>query len=283
MWTSGFAGRARFRADWGAMMNKKQITGRERVAECAVPTYQNGARVEAHTLLSDLDATGLVVLRNLDPSNSDAILEVANLVGTLDLGIDEELLGPVVMELRYDPRKTQPETKPAYFTSNFFPLHTDVSYVPMPPKFMLLHCSYPDPGGGGVSLMADCDAAAERISETDREALSRPVFHFLYPPNCPAGESAAHAIHEPRLWRFKHAAMRIPATHETVVDRFHQALTQVTTALFLERGDLLIADNHRIAHGRTAFNPSSVAGPARHIFRVYAGDKSAPPLRSAKD
>ena len=246
-----------------------------------VACYERGQQVSAETLHADLDDTGLVLLRNLDPSTSDAILEVASLIGTLDLGIDEELLGPPVMDLRYDPAKTRPETRPAYFTANFFPLHTDVSYVPTPPKFMLLHCSHPDPGGGGVSLMADCDAAAERISESDRLALAEPVFHFLYPPNCPAGESAAHAIHESGLWRFKHAAMRTPPSHEAPVDRFHQALTQISVALFLERGDLLIADNHRIAHGRSEFNPSPEAGPARHIMRVYAGRKPLPQPRGA--
>ena len=236
----------------------------------SVACHEQGLRVSAATLLADLATTGMVLIRDLDPSTSDAILHVAGLLGSLDLGIDEELLGPAVMHLRYDPAKTKPETRPAYFTSNFFPLHTDVSYVPTPPRLMLLHCAQPDPGGGGVTLMADCEAAAQQISDKDRVQLQEPVFHFLYPPRCPAGESAAHAIHEPGLWRFKHAAMRIPPARQEAVERFHRALTQVSLSLFLERGDLLIADNHRIAHGRTAFNPSPRHAPGRHIMRVYA-------------
>lgn len=260
-------------------MNEHSFARSDQAAARGVVIYEDGARADAETLLVALAATGIVLLRNLDPSSPESILSVANLIGTLDLGIDEELAGPTVMDLRVmDSRvgrdKITPEEKPAYFTSNFFPLHTDVSYVPNPPEFMLLHCAHPDPGGGGVTLLADCDEAGTLISRSDRATLARRVFKFLYPPNCPAGESGVHAIDAPKLWRFKHAAMRIPRFAEGAVASFHEALAEVTVPLFLERGDLLIADNHRIAHGRTAFNPAPNHGPGRHILRVYANRKS---------
>lgn len=239
---------------------------------------EDGAPADAHSLLETLAATGIALIRNLDPSSPEVILGVANLIGTLDLGIDEELAGPTVMDLRVRESrigadKITPEEKPAYFTSNFFPLHTDVSYVPTPPEFMLLHCAHPDPGGGGVTLLADCDEAAALISAQDRAMLSQQVFKFLYPPNCPVGESDTHAICAPQLWRFKHAAMCIPHFAESAVANFHRALEQVSVTFFLERGDLLIVDNYRIAHGRTAFNPAPHDGPGRHILRVYANRK----------
>lgn len=254
-------------------MTEPKTARKDHATARGVVIHENGERATADSLLDALSATGMVLLRNLDPSSPGVVLRVAELIGTLDLRIDEELIGPAVMNLRYDPAKITPEEKPAYFTANDFPLHTDVSYVPTPPEFMLLHCVHPDPGGGGVTVMADCDQAAALISAPERATLARSVFNFLYPPNCPVGESDVHAICESELWRFKHSAMRIPPFAESAVASFHQALMQVSITLFLERGDLLIADNHRIAHGRTAFNPVSDHGPGRHIMRVYANRK----------
>lgn len=113
-------------------MTEHHFFRRDKSAARGVVVHEDGARAAADTLLDELSATGIVLLRNLDPSSPEAILRVARQIGTLDLGIDEELIGPAVMDLRYDPVKITPEEKPAYFTSNFFPLHTDVSYVPTP-------------------------------------------------------------------------------------------------------------------------------------------------------
>jgi clavaminate synthase len=184
--------------------------------------------------------------------------------------IDEELLGPKIMDLKYDFAKIKEQQKPAYFTSDYFPLHTDVSYVPNPPKFMLLQCVMPDADRGGSCLLADCAAAFDLLAEDEQAMLSRKLFRFAYPPNCPAGESSPYAIRNKNVWRFKYSSMKFPDEVSVAVESFYEALQEIATELFLERGDVLIVDNHRIAHGRTAFHKPYPGDPGRHIRRLYA-------------
>lgn len=235
-----------------------------------IPTYQDGAAVNSDCLHADILRVGFVLLKNLDPSSPEIILQVAKALGSLNVGIAEELLGPTVMELRYDQSKIVDGAKAAYFTSNAFPLHTDVSYVHNPPRLMLLHCVHPSPDAGGVTILSDCRAASERLDDDDLSRLDAPVYHFIYPPNCPQGESKSLPIRTPGMWRFKLESMRFPDAMAGTVQRFTQALNEIAQTRLLERGDLLIVDNHRVAHGRTAFQPSSPGLPERRLLRVYA-------------
>jgi alpha-ketoglutarate-dependent taurine dioxygenase len=221
-------------------------------------------------LASALESAGAVLLRNLDPDTPDELLRVGKILGSLEVGIEEDLLGPRIMHLRYDSAKVVPAQKPAYFTADHFPLHTDVSYVPNPPRFMLLHCVHPDPGGGGSSQLADCGVAFALLDESDHKTLSTSAFRFRYPPNCTLGESDPFPICDQALWRFKYTSMRIPEFASGAVERFHQALTKISVSLLLSRGDLLIVDNHRIAHGRSAFRTPQRGLPERHLMRLYA-------------
>ena len=220
-----------------------------------------------------LAADGACWLTGLDAATPDTLLEWAEHLGSWDLGIAEELLGPRIMHLRYDPEKVQLARQPAYFTSDEFPLHTDVSYVPNPPGLMLMHCVRPDPAGGGQVLLADCDKAQRMLPDAVLTSLQLPAFRFLYPPACPEGASAPAAILEQGRWRFKFACMEFAAEHAPAVNAFYQALLAVCETVMLQAGDLLIVDNHRMAHGRSAFGVSGVAkhGPqtGRHIMRCY--------------
>lgn len=241
-----------------------------------IPTYQNGGTVDTQRLYADILRAGLVLLKNLDPSSSEVILHMAGRLGSLNVGIDEELLGPTVMELRYDPSKIKDGAKAAYFTANEFPLHTDVSYVPVPPRLMLMHCVHASPDGGGVTRISNCKAAFESLGAADRCRLEAPICRFIYPPNCKLGESEPLPIHAAGMWRFKFDSMRFPDDMTGTIQRFNQALNRFAQHLMLERGDLLIVDNHRIAHGRTAFQPGGPNMQERTLLRTYASLTKVP-------
>ena len=233
-------------------------------------TYKDNQSFTKNTLLTDLDQTGIVLIKGVNPDSDQPLLRLGRMLGTTDVGIDAELLGPLIMHLRENSDKAQNNHLPSYFTSNFFPLHTDVSYVPHPPKFMLLHCIHPDPGGGGINLLADCDKALASLADNERNTIGLKLFNFLYPPNCSEGQSQAHAIFEDGLWRYKYSSMDFPEQASSVVENFNRILADVSISILLERGDLLVVDNHRIAHGRTAFNRVHSNQPGRHIKRLYA-------------
>jgi alpha-ketoglutarate-dependent taurine dioxygenase len=228
--------------------------------------FDTSRTISKQSLLQALDIAGIVLLRGIEADSADEILRLGQMLGTIDVGIDEELLGPAIMHLRYSAEKARKNHMPAYFTSDFFPLHTDASYVANPPRFMLLHCVHPDPGGGGINLLADCDKALASLTERERGTIFRQVFNFLYPPNCPEGQSRAYAIYESGMWRYKHSSMSFPQKFADDVERFNQALIDNSISLLLERGDLLILDNHRIVHGRTVYKPGGYTLPGRHIM-----------------
>ncbi|HET6566095.1 MAG TPA: TauD/TfdA family dioxygenase, partial [Xanthomonadales bacterium] len=60
------------------------------------------------------------------------------------------------------------------------------------------------------------------------------------------------------------SSMHYSAEHAAAVEALYQALLTVSEVLLLQADDLLIVDNHRMVHGRTAF-----AGTGRHIMRCY--------------
>jgi alpha-ketoglutarate-dependent taurine dioxygenase len=222
--------------------------------------------------LADLRGDGLSLLCDVDPSDEQAILNIASTIGSLDLGVDIELAGPPVMDLRYDPRKVAVSDRPAYFTADYFPLHTDLSYVVTPPRYLLMHCVVPALSGQGLILLSDCRLAFNALSRDERDLLSTPIFRFRFPPNCPLGQSEEVAVYDTRThsWRFRPDSMIIPPHAQGTVDEFSAALDTARVALSLEAGNLLIVDNHRMVHGRTAFDSGDADDYGRHLRRTYA-------------
>jgi alpha-ketoglutarate-dependent taurine dioxygenase len=223
---------------------------------------------------SDLSWFGVSLLKGTDSTTDRAIQRIAALAGSLALEIDPQLTGPPVMDVRYDAAKVSTSIRPAYFTSDAFPLHTDLSYVPHPPRFLIVQCVVPAPSGQGLTLLSDCSLTREALSEDVMRTLAAELFRFRYPPGCQVGAGGLTSVYQNRgsrgFWRFRRDGMDIPAEAEGSVDAFSAALETAQVELALASGDLLIIDNHRLAHGRTPFDPTSAEGQNRHLRRSYA-------------
>jgi alpha-ketoglutarate-dependent taurine dioxygenase len=222
----------------------------------------------------DLAAHGVCVVKGTDASTDADIVRLARLLGTTNLGITREMSGPLVMDIRYDSSKAAAGQRPSYFSRDKFPLHTDLSYVPSPPRFLLTQCVDPGTGLDGAALLADCSAAWTALAPSFQKVLTEPLFTFPYPPNCEQGHSAALAIctttNGMRRWRFRPDGMTYPFGASDAVYRFQRALEAITVEHQFLAGDLLVVENSRVAHGRTAF--SSADSAQRHLRRVYAHD-----------
>ncbi len=222
-----------------------------------------------------LGRDGFALCRSTGFRSEDDLLAVAGSVGSLDLGIDEELSGPPVMHVKYDPGKAAKTEAPAYFTSTAFPLHTDMSYVANPPRYMLMLCLVADAGGGGDSVVSDFAKAWGLLPAAHQAELTAAQFGFRRPPNTPAGDvgqlPVARLTPEWSMWRFRLDGMTVPERAREAVDAFHGALHQLAETFVLAAGDLVVVDNHRMAHGRTAFQPTPGTTP-RHMLRAYAQD-----------
>ncbi len=213
-----------------------------------------------------------------EPANE--LLNRAARIGTLDLDIDKELSGPPIMHIKYDPIKATRRDRPAYFSSEAFPLDTDMSYVVNPPRYLLMLCLMSDSSGGGYTTLSDCRSAWNALSRTDQSELASSQFRFRNPPNTLSGDSGAlpmsYATPHWQMWRVRMDSMIFPACASEAVGAFSRSLEEYSISFALSAGQLLIVDNHRITHGRTAFDPST-SNTTRHLLRTYSQD----PNRSA--
>jgi alpha-ketoglutarate-dependent taurine dioxygenase len=143
-----------------------------------------------------------------------------------------------------------------------FPLHTDDSYSPQPARYVLMHCWQADADGGGVSWVAHVDRIAELASP---DLLARLLTQKYTTPYGSA----------PVLWRDAEQALRIRFNRRDMhgfaklrwqamseqqrqdLAELEQLAMRVVERIALQAGDCIVVDNHRVLHGRSAFNPRS--------------------------
>ncbi len=143
-----------------------------------------------------------------------------------------------------------------------FPLHTDDSYSPNPARYVLMHCWQADGAGGGVSWLAHVDRMLALAPADLMERLSTQTY------TTPYGSA-------PVLWRDAQQRWRIRFNRRDMIGfaklRFQfmseqkkqdlaalEALAmQCLEKVPLQEGDCIVVDNHRVLHGRSAFDPKS--------------------------
>jgi alpha-ketoglutarate-dependent taurine dioxygenase len=209
--------------------------------------------------LTQLLQDGIAFLSNV-PSNDAGILEAAALVGR----VSETNYGQV-----FDVRSV-PQPENLAYSDLGLGLHTDNPYREPVPGFQVLHALVASPDGG-ESLFGDGFAIAEHLRATFPDAfqvLTRTPVPFRYRSKdaelyaerpliqltCTGEVSAVHynsrSIAPLRLAArdagpFYSAYRRFAALLRD--SRFHLQLT-------LRDGDLVVFDNQRTLHGRTAFS-----------------------------
>lgn len=148
-------------------------------------------------------------------------------------------------------------------------LHIDAPNVERVPDYTSLLVLRPDPAGGGVSLIGDLQAALARLTEAEQALLHRTeVFEGradgllgVGAPLLPFPVVAAAADGGWPWIRWAGKLLDDPRNrgHLPVLRRFARALDAETRAVALGRGQLLIVDQRRIAHGRTALGDTRSA------------------------
>jgi alpha-ketoglutarate-dependent taurine dioxygenase len=212
---------------------------------------------------------GLAFLRNV-PVEDRAVMRVAGQIGF----VRETKHGRL-----FDvPNVAQPDNLTR--TSRGVPVHTGNPYRDPVPGFQLLHC-LSSTGEGGESIFVDGMAVAERLRARDKDAFNllcqTPILfrfqnadvdlvaertvlevdpHGQFRAICYNDRSIAPLpLKGPRLKKFYaaygHLAQLLHETARSVVYR-------------LQPGDLVLLDNTRILHGRTAFTIG-----ARHLQGCY--------------
>jgi alpha-ketoglutarate-dependent taurine dioxygenase len=221
--------------------------------------------------LTQLLQDGIAFLSGV-PSNEDGILDAAALVGR----VSETNYGLV-----YDVRSV-PQPENLAYSDLGLGLHTDNPYREPVPGFQVLHALIASPDGG-ESLFGDGFAIAEHLRATAPDAfavLTQTPVPFVYRSkdaelyaerpliqlSCSGEVSAVHYNNR------SIAPLRLTARD---APRFYSAYRRFAVLLRdsnfhlqlrLRDGDLVVFDNQRILHGRTAF--SSAKHP-RHLRGCY--------------
>ena len=225
----------------------------------------------------EINRHGYALCRRLPCISESWLLDFASRIGSLDLCIPGELSGPPVMHLMFNEAKAPQRDRPAYFSNEAFPLHSDLAYVFNPPRYLFTLCLQPDRNGGGLTILSDCTQAWQALSLEHKRQLEEPQFQFRNPPNTPPGGTGRLPVFlvadDWSMFRYRRDSMTYDSHAADAIASFSDALDECAFSVPLCSGDLLIVDNHRILHGRTAFLLKEIPNERRHLLRAYAQDK----------
>ncbi|MFT5505956.1 MAG: gamma-butyrobetaine dioxygenase [Gammaproteobacteria bacterium] len=225
-------------------------------------------------LFEELLLHGVVLIRNL-PVEIDRIYQIANWFGMTPANpYSNNASNPVVSDIRVNPAVAV-----ATHQSHFLGPHTDTCWRQTLIGILFMHClkSHDD---GGCSMLVDGFKVAQRLKEESPESfdlLANLVLDFSAP------------VSEQDDWRVKGRIISLAADGvvegiryngnsigqldlpDDLIEPAYRALEQFERILYdqslwwqllLKPGDLLIIDNHRVLHGRQAFNPTKAE---RHL------------------
>ncbi|QEA38242.1 DUF971 domain-containing protein [Pistricoccus aurantiacus] len=222
-------------------------------------------------MLEDLHRYGFVRVRGV-PTEEDGMQALIDRIGPLRRtnwgGIADVKSVPQAYDLTMTQRGLEP--------------HTDNPYRDPIPGYIWLHC-LTNAAEGGDSTLVDGFKAAQRLREEapeDYACLTRLATEFFYTDQTTrlAGEGPLIELDsQGRLHRvrFSNRTERIPAHDPEVLERyyaarqrFYELITsdELTVHLKLDPGEMLIMDNYRLFHGRTAFQ---LEGGVRHLRQGY--------------
>eukprot|EP00397_Hematodinium_sp_SG-2012_P018474 GEMP01018927.1.p1 GENE.GEMP01018927.1~~GEMP01018927.1.p1 ORF type:complete len:639 (+),score=173.85 GEMP01018927.1:128-2044(+) len=232
-----------------------------------------------------LHAFGLCVIKNV-PTESGMVEKVGNDIG---------FVRRTNYGSRFDVRDDGAAAKNLAYTSVAVGSHTDNPYRDPNLGFQLLHMLQPTNCGGGFTTFCDGFAVAKRLQARSPKkfALLTQIPHpFTYSDrdlnvhltcsvpviNCDADGTLTRIAFNNR----SAAAICPTVLPFEDIEPYYDAWSAFDTLansdefvlkIALEKGDLVIFDNTRVLHGRTAFS-SDAALPVRHLQGCYI-DKDA--------
>ena len=217
--------------------------------------------VELLEWLRALDRFGLAILKGC-PGESLTVLRIADRIG---------FARPTNFGLHFDV-DSKPEPINNAYTALALPAHTDLPNWSNPPGFQLLHCLVHE-ATGGDSIFVDGARGVEVLGQESPEDLdllsSVPIdFRFHDDSSDVRFRSPVITWHDGRLSPLRHNhgildTVRVPFEQTAPLYRAHRRFTSILARRELRvecrltAGDLVMFDNHRVLHGRTAFDPQS--------------------------
>jgi hypothetical protein len=168
--------------------------------------------------------------------------------------------------------------------------HMDLVNATRPPDYTTLLCIRPDPLGGGPSILSDARAAASRLSPSSRALLAEKAYRYgsFYELSDVGEEYTPFAVldsdpADAGFVRFTAKMLTEPGlddAHAGAARELAGHLTGGQISLMLQRGDVLIVNQHRFMHGREPLGAGQEAVPPTdrrlllQLFLRSAGDRT---------
>ncbi|HEX5705515.1 MAG TPA: TauD/TfdA family dioxygenase [Pyrinomonadaceae bacterium] len=228
--------------------------------------------------VDESSSPGLVLLQNVpevaDPRSLGLL--IGWLLGDVTKYAGE---GDYVIEIR--DQGTKAGERPSFKNARDFFLHTDLSYVPEPPRFFLLHSIANDTASGGISEFCRISEALDEMDNLAIKQLEKSDYEFPAPPHYKDG---ARVVRFPILTRETDATpLRIRFRRDNLrtvyrdgIDAVMSLVSALRTSVFevgLPPNSVAVIDNWFLLHGRTAFAPQTTP---RHINRIYVNPRKEP-------
>lgn len=166
-----------------------------------------------------------------------------------------------LFEVRFEPNSYVPTDSIVNSDQELY-LHTDGTFEPTPPRSFALQCVQNDIDGYGDTLLVDGWSIVDQLSLTSRTILEESVFQFRRPESNQV-LLEAHVLevidgkYRLRFRNDKKYILRPPSEEAKVAlsefERLARSL-QNRISVSLMPGDILLVDNWRFLHGRTALS-----------------------------
>jgi hypothetical protein len=139
--------------------------------------------------------------------------------------------------------------------------HTECTeFDEAPPKYLLLYCIHPCERGG-VTKLLNLSSFFESLPEKDKNVVGNEAIEFGSTPGLLADkgfvQSSVYPIFSAKknCFRFSKKCMNYESSDElvSIINKFDKFSEENFIGIKLEKGDVLIWNNHLLAHSRTSY------------------------------
>ncbi|MEM6836489.1 MAG: TauD/TfdA family dioxygenase [Cyanobacteria bacterium P01_C01_bin.120] len=216
----------------------------------------------------------LVLVTEQNPIDLDGLLNVLTVMGQHNGTTSSELPRISKTKIRVDAKQSARNGNVTRYsrTADALPLHTDCSNKTVPPNLVAFAMERPDPQGGGESVMLSAADLVHELPEDLVGLLCQPLFPFAAKKQYPILQG------EGDDWRIRYYRQQIKSAlgeQCTLSNNLREALDELERYLELSKqsvrfamqaGEVVIMDNQRVLHGRSAMPANSPR--LMHRFRL---------------
>lgn len=223
----------------------------------------------------------LILVTEQNPIDLDAVINILAAMGQLNAITGDERPHISKTKIRVDSKQSARNGNVTRYsrTPDALPLHTDCSNKAVPPNLVAFAMERPDPQGGGESIMLSASDLVHELPGDLVGLLRQPVFPFAAKKRYPIFQGEGDDL---RIRYYRQQINSALGKQCTLSDNLQEALDELERSLELSKrsvrfamqtGEVVIMDNQRVLHGRSAMPADSPR--LMHRFRLSVPALSA--------